>query len=597
MFKYILFVSLALTSLVSQAQEFETVVKETIFNSSDRLVIDREQIEKSKAPTITSLLTAQANVTVTTTPFQPTSLYLRGGDSGHILILVDGVPYYDAGTTQRSFNLNSLDIRTVEKIEIIKGSQSVLFGGQALSGVIKITTIPSQARKPSVVLEAGNRDKLNVGTSYQQDVAPGGLFSARARVGQKNNQSPILHSEAIYPSKNASADLVYRYEADWFAQGKLSYLVDDSYSPATNFNTFQIYDADDFRIYNQQTAVSVVTGVNKSMWQPQLSLNHQWSHRTYEQPSGIPDPADQVYDAQTTQVRGQGNLVNTERSQVVMGLSYTKETMLYKDTGVVESDVFSELRGVFIKYDQVLSEDFKVAVGTRTESWDNSDPQVTAQAGLVFQENTKLEFATGYKAPSLFQLHSSYGNPDLDAEKSVSYSLTHQRALSETMNGSITLFYTQFSNLITTQGVPPNIKYYNVAKSNTPGIELAYAWNFAMNQQISALGAYQEPWDETNKRWLVRRPLISGSLRYSISLGDYQTAAELVMVGSRSDRTGASYGEIPGYAVANLAGTYNINDDYSFYARIDNVANYRYQESYSYYSEGIAATLGLTAQF
>lgn len=595
MLKYILLSSLIFASLISHAQEFETVVKETIFNSSDRVVIDREQIEKSKAPTITSLLTAQANVTVTTTPFQPSSLYLRGGDSGHILILVDGVPFYDAATTQRSFNLNSLDIRTVEKIEIIKGSQSVLFGGQALSGVIKITTIPSQARKPMAVLEVGTRDNLNMGVAYQKDVAPGGLFSARARVGQKNNQSPILYSESTYPSKNGSADLVYRYEADWFVQGKVSYLVDDSYSPATNYQTFQIYDADDFKILNEQTAVSVVTGLNKSIWQPQLSVNHQWSHRTYVQPSGIPTPADQVYDAQTTQVRGQGSLINWEKSQVVMGLSYTKEAMYYTDLGVEKADVYSELRGVFVKYDQVLSEDFKFAVGSRVESWDDFDSQVTAQVGLVFQENTKLEVATGYKAPSLFQLHSSYGNPDLDAEKSVSYSLTHQRALTETMNASATLFYTQFSNLITTQGSPP--KYYNVAKSNTPGIELAYAWNFATNQQVSVLGAYQEPWDETNKRWLVRRPLISGSLRYSIAMGDYQTQAELVMVGSRGDRTGASYGEIPGYAVANLAGTYHMTDDYSVYARIDNIANYRYQESYSYYSEGVAGTLGLSAQF
>ena len=594
MLKYILLSSLVFAPLISQAQEFETVVQEKIFNSSDRVVIDKAQIEKSKAPTLTSLLSTQANISVSSTPFQPSSLYMRGGDSGHILILVDGVSFYDAATIQRSFNLNSLDIRTVEKIEIIKGSQSVLFGGQALSGVIKITTIPAQARKPMVVLEGGTQDKANVGVSYQKNWDQD-LFSVRARVGQKNNESPVLNSHNIYPNKNLSTDLIYRHEAEWFTQGKLSYMSDEANSPSTNYATFQIKDADDFVIKNKQGAISVLTGSNKMSLAPLITLSQQWSQRTYDQATSTP-VTDQVYDGQVTQVRAEGRILNLEESQISMGAHYTKEAMVYRDVGVEKANVFSELRGVFTKYDQALGQDFKFSLGSRFESWEKQDGVLTGQMGLVFQENTKLEVATGFKAPSLFQLYSSYGNPDLEAEKSVSYSLSHQKAITENMNASMTLFYTEFSNLIATQGTPA--KYYNVAKSNTRGLEFSYSWNFAPTQQISFVAGYQEPWDETNHRWLLRRPLTTASMRYGVTWDQWITQAELVAVGSRGDRTGpASYGEIPGYMIGNLSATYKFSEAYSSYVRIDNVANYRYQESYSYYSEGVAGTLGFTAQF
>lgn len=594
MFKYVLLSSLVFAPVLSLAQEFETVVQETIFNSSDRVVIDKNQIEKSKAPNLTTLLSTQANISVSSTPFQPSSLYMRGGDSGHIMILVDGVAFYDAATIQRSFNLNSLDIRTVEKIEIIKGSQSVVFGGQALSGVIKITTIPSEARKPMVVLEGGTHDKANVGVSYQKNWDRD-LMSVRARVGQRNNGSPVLDSDKIYPSQNLSTDLIYRHEAEWFVQGKMSYLADKSNSASTNYATFQITDADDFVIENQQAAVSVLTGTDKLSFTPQISVSQQWSKRTYDQPTSTP-VTDQIYDGEVTAVRAEGRLVNLEKIKLALGLSYTKEKMVYRDTGVEKADVFSELRGVFLKYDQTLNEDFELVLGSRFESWEQQDGIVTGQAGLVYRNNTKLEVASGFKAPSLFQLYSSYGNPELDAEKSVSYSLSHQKAITETMNASVTLFYSDFSNLITTQGSPA--KYYNVAESNTKGVEVSYAWNFAPTQQVSWVAGYQEPWDEQNNRWLARRPLTTASMRYGVTFDQWITQAEIVAVGSRGDRTGpASYGEIPGYAIGNLSATYNYSEAYSFYARIDNVTNYKYQESYTYYNEGVSGTLGLAAQF
>lgn len=595
--KSILLMVVFLNAFMAQAQEFETVVQETIFNSSDKVVIDREQIEKSKAPNITTLLSTQANISASSTPFQPSSLFIRGGDSGHVLILIDGVPFYDAATIQRTFNLNNLDIRTVEKIEIIKGSQSVLFGGQAMSGVIKITTIPKTPRKPTVILEAGSFDKANVGATYQGTMSEG-IFSANARLGQKNNRSPVLDSDKIYPSENVATDLSYRRDADWFIQGKATYLADDSFSASTSYPSYKIIDADDFEIVNEQTGVSLVTGSTKNQFQPQLGISHQWSYSTYDQPVSVSNPqlTHQVYEGQTTQVRGEARVLNLEHSQVDVGASYTKEKMRYSDQGLVASDVFSELRGLFAKYDQDLGSGIKASLGGRFETWEYEEGVLTGQLGLVFQENTKLEVATGFKSPSLFQLYSSYGNPDLEAEKSVSYSLSHQQKLNDGMNASMTIFYSEFSNLMATQGTPR--KFYNIGKSSTKGVEAAYGWTIDPNNQVSVVAGYQEPWDETNKQWLIRRPLVSGSARYGYTWESFQIQAEIVGVGPRSDKNGTStYTELPGYVIGNLSASQYLKENFELYLRLDNITDYRYEQSYSYYSEGFAATLGMVAQF
>ncbi len=583
------------------AQEFETVVQETVFNSSDKVVIDKEQIDRSKAPNLTTLLSTQANISVSSTPFQPSSIYLRGGDAGHVLILIDGIPFYDASTIQRSFNLNSLDIRTVEKIEIIKGSQSVTYGGQALSGVISITTVPKAAAGPEVVAEVGSYGKADVGVSVHPELGEG-VFSARARLGRKDNRSPVLDSSKTYLNENVAADIIYRQESRWYTQGKMTYLGDSSDSPTTDFATFKVIDANDFVIKNQQAAVSISTGSELELLKPQFAVSQQWSHRSFVQPydavSNSRGPTDQVYDGEVTYLRADATAYETKSNKISGGASYSKEKMIFRDLGVEKTNAYSELRGVFVRYDQTFATDFEFLAGGRWESWDDKEGVSTGQLGLVFQKNTKLEVATGFKAPSLFQLYSSYGNPNLEAEKSASFSLSHLQPLGESMSASLTLFSTRFSNLITTQGSPPNVKYYNIAEAVTNGVEAAYNWSFLSGQSVSLVAGYQEPWDETNKRWLLRRPIVTGSARYSIADEVKQAQLELVGVGSKADRMGpTSYGELPGYLLVNISGGYKLSQNVDLSLRIDNLTDVRFQESYTYYSEGFAATLGLAARF
>jgi outer membrane cobalamin receptor len=150
--KYVLIPTLILSTCFQSAyaiQDLQLDVVDQNFSSSNKIIIDAEQIKKSHASNLAQLLSSQANVSVASTSFQPNSIYLRGGDSSHVLILIDGVPTYDPSTVQRTINLGNLNLKNIQKIEIIKGSQSVVYGGQALSGVISIETFPSQIKNGS----------------------------------------------------------------------------------------------------------------------------------------------------------------------------------------------------------------------------------------------------------------------------------------------------------------------------------------------------------------------------------------------------------------------------------------------------------------
>lgn len=575
---------------------FETVVEEVMFNTSNRTVIDEKTIKDSRAPNITSLLSTQANITVTNTPFQPNSIFIRGGDSSHVLILVDGVPFYDASTIQRTFNLNSLDIKSVRRIEIIKGSQTVLYGGQALSGVIKIDTIPQELDEKTML-------KGHIGTPTERDLSlahtesfsdtQGVIF--RGQGTWKDAKSPVLDSNQTYARNSWNGEGAYVWKGAVDGHLKGHYIQERNFSPSSNRTTYQIIDADDFEQYSRQIGVSTNLKFNEMPWSPHLSVSTQNSVRTFNQPVNATNTTltDQDYGANLRIVRLDTTPLKTEGLSVNAGLSYTYEDFVFRDNKVERVQKFAEQRGLFVKTDWQVHNNVELSAGGRIESWENNHGVSTYQVGLTLFENTKFEVSTGYKIPSLFQLYSSYGNPDLQEERAIQYSATQDLKISENQQLSLTLFSSNFSNLIVIRGNFPSLKYTNVTKAESRGAELVYTLRPTADSSILVTYGYQEPRDVDNDRWLLRRPLNNGSIRYTQTFGPSTGSIELMGAGERLDQTGqTTYGSIPGYMIANAAYSYEVNKGLTAYLRVNNLANYRYQESYTYYTEGLSGVLG-----
>ncbi len=573
------------------AQTYETTVEDIIFNSSSRIVLSQEMIQKSQSKDIPSLLATAANVSITSTSFQPTSISIRGGDSGHVLVLVDGIPFYDPSTIQRTGNLSTLNIKSVKSIEILKGSQSVLYGGQALGGVIKIETLP-EVDSRSLLGEVGTQEHLALGTEYAEN----GLL-VRGFHKQRNSESPAKGSSETYSSNKQNIDLAYKWQGSTEGYIKGTYLRDSGFSPSSDMN-FQIVDVDNFKLSSEQGLLSTQVKFKDVKWRPKLTLGLQNGLRHFHFPSSAlnPFPIDEDYKSNFQFIRLDLRTYLSDTIAVDVGLNYSAENFIFQSFNIEEADAVLEQRGLFTKITNVINSNTELSYGARIENWSNQDPVSVFQVGLSHKK-TRAEVSTGYKAPTLYQLYSSFGNPDLNEEEGTQISLIQDFSLTDSQNISVTLFNSRFRNLISTTGTFPAIRYVNVRETETKGAELSYNNQFGHGQSVILNLSYQEPRDLDAHTWLPRRPLINGSLRYLFGNEVHQGTAEFVYVGNRKDLGPSGTETLSSYGVANLGYNYFSGKTQTYYVRIDNLASSRYEETYGYFAEGISVIAGWTGSF
>ncbi len=603
--KKVIFLYFALTLLCCVSsfaiQEFESVVVDQKFNSSSTIVIDQKEIQKSRAKDLTSLLASQANISITQSNFQPNSIYLRGGDSSHVLILVDGVPFYDATTVQRTINLNSLNLKSVRRIEVIKGSQSVLFGGQALSGVIKIETIPTEIKSQGFVqTQAGTGQSLATAVGFVQPIGENQELIFRASTSRKDNRSPVEDSTKLYPARLATGEAAYvlRNETiETLVKAQTSF--DKTFIASTNFPSYQSMDADNFETSTyQHSGLVSVKGIG-FYGKPSLSLAQQRSVRLYEQDAisggGVSTKQDYVGDLRL--VRFEISPLDLEKWKLRLGLSETEEQLVYRNKDILKSDDKVDFQGVFGKLDYLPATWLRLEAGARADYKKYKSAIGTYQLGATINDAIKLEQSTGFKQPSLFQLYSGYGNINLESEKSTSFSLSYEHNFTADWFVSATYFENRFSNLIVALGSP--LHYENIGSSKSTGVEATTGFRFP-DQQMNlnmALG-YQEPRDLDADNWLVRRPLRTASVKISKDYEKSGFGLEIVHNGDRRDAVGSGvYGTINSYTYLNGTAEYRRNEFLTFFARGQNLTNQRYETSYTFFDEGINLSVGAETIF
>lgn len=571
----------------------ETVIQDSAFNSTSKVILDEGAIRKSKAPNITTLLATQANMAVSNSGLQPGSIFLRGGDSGHILILVDGLPFYDASTVQRTLNLNEIDIKSVRRIEVIKGSQSVLYGGQALTGVIKIETFPQDTESRSAAtLEAGRYDYSKISLLGVKSLGDQDAVLARAQSSGKNARSPIWESTETYWGRLHSGELGYLHRGEWDSFFKIGQINDENEITASNMATYGAVDTSGYvASLDIKSIMGGVVGKNHAA-KPKLLLGYQASERSFiQRPT-----ADQKYGSSLLNVRGETTPIDHEELMLFAGASYIKETFVFRNNSVQSADAFNEQKGVFTKLNWYLQPQIVFEAGIRSDFYKKSDHIESYQAGLSFFEMLKLEYSTGFKAPSAFQLYSSYGNTDLQPEKAQTYTVSFEEQVGDQQSLSFALFETHFNNLITTQGSAQNntLRYYNVSRAVAKGAEVQYSYKTLNHLKADFNVGYQEPWNVDSARWLARRPLKTASIRLTQSWEKSDAGYEVIAVGERVDQFGpTTYGSLGAYMISNVFASQEIDAQKSVYVRGSNVFNERFEESRGYHNEGAFWLVGL----
>ncbi len=603
-FKFIIisFSIIIFSSAVQAAQVLNLDVSDQNFNSTDKIIIDQDEIQKSRASNLPALLATKANISISTNNVQPNSIYIRGGDSSHVLILVDGVPTYDASSPQRTINLFNMNLSKIKRIEVLKGSQSVLYGGQAMSGVIKIETFSQDNKNgTSVIADAAfakhkaARQTLSVDSLYNLSELM--VLSASAYGLNARNSSAVLDSEVLYPQLSSAADVGLQLKGEYENVFKFNYSKDNNQVSNADFTNSKAIDAEDFFADTESVGGTWVFKKNDLF---NLIVSQQKINRSFDQEASKTvngSTTDEKYYGILSNIRLDGHLLKTDSVNLVTGFQYSEEFMYYTSNGTSMTDDKTQYEGVFVKSDFFLPQNFLFEYGVRQENTKGRSLASSYHVGLIWNQMIKVEYSTGFKTPSLFQLYSSYGNSDLQPETSKNFSVSIEHKFNDQFYSSLTYFDTQFENLIDYSFALS--KYNNVVKTRTVGIESQTNANFMDGGlRLTLAIGYQEPRDVSKNQWLVRRPLRTGSLKVSSDLASHlNIGAEAIHTGEKLDKSGSKFLMVEDYTLLNIFGNYKISNMTSAFARVENVENKTYETTYGFYNQGSIYKIGAQLTF
>ncbi|MCH8890335.1 MAG: TonB-dependent receptor, partial [Myxococcales bacterium] len=536
--------------------------------ASSVTVVTSEEIERRQLRLVTDVLRRVPGVDVRRTggPGTTTSIFVRGGNSNHVLVLLDGVELNDPSSPSRAPTLNDLTTEDIERIEVVRGPQSVLYGGDAMSGVIQIFTKRGSSGKPKivgsgeggsystargVVSVSGATDDLNYAISGSYWSTDG--FSAKtegierdsyrngtasARVGWKLNEQFSLDSMFRYSDAKAQFDGFFREKG---------HHIDSEQLLARFAPKLSLFDG---------------------RWVQTLSS--QFSRNERDTSGDSPSR----FEGNLYALDWQNEVRVVEGHLVTLGLEQQWE----------EADVaaFDDSRDNFAVYLQDQISWGERLFGTAGFRYDNSsdfESKVTYRftAGFSVPEIHTIfrsSYGTGYKAPSLFELNSNTfgGNPNLDPEKSEGVDVGFETSLcNDRFVATGTFFYNDVHDLIFAVDVNPDpflfdFLNFNVDHSEAYGVEatvdleiiknLRFTGNYTFTH-TEVKGAPAGFGIEDGSR-LLRRPTHKASIDLIWDFLDNrgELAANVLYVGDRRDLHPVTFSAVTAsdYVTLNLTG-------------------------------------------
>ncbi|MEK7308709.1 MAG: TonB-dependent receptor [Nitrospirota bacterium] len=599
-----------LGEVIVSATKTETYQAEV---GSSTTVITAEDIKKTGKRTVHEVLRDVPGVTVMQTSAfgGTTSVYLRGAKPGQTLVLIDGVEVNDPMSTDRSFDFAHLTTDNIERIEIVRGPQSTLYGSDAMAGVINIITKRGEGKpKPEGYFEGGsyNTFRENLGLSGSLDKFNYSLSAShldsdginKASSGFENDgyRNTVVSSKFGYKLfDNSELSLVTR-----FTDAKTS-IDDGAYDDDPNYTAWW---------RDLATKVAFDQSVN-SWWSHNLSFSYHDVRRKYRDEKDSTDTTEDLqswYKGDNKEIEWQHNFSPVNWSTLTGGFEYEQErgSSYYRSkTSITKFDRKSIDNTAFYLQNQFkLWDRLFITPGLRVDDHELFGAETTykiSTAYLISQTGTRLKgnWGTGFKAPSLYQLYSSYGNPNLKPDESKSYDFGfEQNLLDNKVSFGVTYFHNDFKNMIDWDSA--TWKYKNIGRAETKGFELGTKFLPLENLTIGANFTYTDTEDKDTGLELLRRPKRQANLsidwkfieKANLNLG-------VTYVGSRqeTDYTSYPYKRITkkDYTTVRLATSYDITESFQIFGRIENLFDKKYQDVHGYAMPGRSFYAGVKASF
>ncbi len=593
-------------------------------------MLDQQAIQDSQRVDMSALLATTPGITFSRTggPGNSTSVYIRGADSDHTVVLIDGVVLNDPSLTGGNFDFGNLLVGDTSRIEILRGGQSTLYGSQAIGGVINIiTTEPQPGLGADVQAEGGSLGtgmvKAGIGDKADNwSFRLGGTYYATDSIAALDKRyggtfSDPFHDSAVSgrATYNFTSDVQLDLRAYW-TESRVFY---DGYPPPD-------FVLANYTQYEDVRQLFDYTGLNFNLFDEHLKNRVAYEYTTTQHSdyneAVSPITQSDSYRGSNSRVEYQGTWAIADGYQAVFGAQQEKSwaditpnAPAHAETGQV---------GEYVQcFKGEVAKGLTLTAGERHDHYDTFGQHYTGQfaAAWSLPSSTVLRasWSQGYKAPSLYELYSPYGNATLKPEESTGGDGgVEQHLWNDRVTLSATYFITHFTNLIEFEDCPgsPLCETIgqaggqlraNLDRAKASGVELqasaALTPAIALSANYSHIKTVDEtPGSPTYGQQLFQRPQDAAnlSLSYTWPHGLKTTVAGR-FAGYSSDQNFSVFPtatvRLGGYTLLDLRASYSVTDKLELYSRVDNATNKWYETIYQYGTWGRTAFIGLRAKF
>ena len=581
-------------------------------------IITAAQLNEHAGQTVAQILSEQAGLYLPgalsnagTVP----SIYMRGASSGRTLVLVDGAPVGDPSMISNEFDLNLVPLAQIERIEILKGSQSTLYGSDAIGGVINIIT-----KKKAGHFITGGASTGTYGTRSNQISLNGTIAKINYTIGFENQKADGF-SSAIDKSNTGNFDKDGYKNNSWYT--KLNYQVNDqwslqastrktSYKASIDYGAFKD-DKDEY--FNNATTMS---GLQLKYKKDKSIFQFQYQYTTQDR-SYLNDSVDRTYlTYENNQYAGKTHFADAflsrsigQNAQWIIGSdfrygSYNQTYASISEWGPYNENFKDTFQFQNSLYGSLLLNDvakkWLLEIGTRYNhhSRYGDNQTFTISPSYVLQPGLRIisSVSSGFKAPSLYQI--SY-NTALKAETSVNAEVGIDYK-SNPVDARVVYFNRTINNGIDYNYIDYN--FFNFIKQKVNGFEVELVHRLPHNQSVS-LNYTLLNGQETNQNritttdtitynYLLKRPKHSIQMLYNIAINKkWQASIAGRYISSRYDVGGYATPDVKldYYTLLNAHVQYQASKRIHFYMDVQNLLQDHFQEIYGY------NTMGRNVQF